>query len=84
METPSYITVGQCSSDFEREVIASLATLKTQITSVVGNGQPGRLTKLEERVSFLERVHWKTVGASSTVGAIVGAAFTYLPKILGH
>lgn len=83
-EVKTYYTLDQCTSDFERQTIAMLAVLNTQMTTVVGNGQPGRLTKVEDRVSALERHFWKVIGASSACGAIVGVVIQLLPKILGH
>jgi len=40
---------------FEDVVIADLAILKTQMKDLVGNGQPGRLTRVESRISDHER-----------------------------
>lgn len=38
----------QTISEFERQVIADLAELKTDMKSLVGNGQKGRVEKLED------------------------------------
>ena len=35
---------------FERHVVTELAELKTDMKSLVGNGQPGRVGKLESRM----------------------------------
>lgn len=36
--------------EFEATVLSDLATLKSQMGSLIGLGQPGRLTLLEERM----------------------------------
>lgn len=101
MEQPTFYLPEQCVSDFEKQVIASLAVLTMQMTQLVGNGQPGRVTKLEsrlsdietlkvtmvdipERVSSLERFHWKMIGASSACGAIVGVLASFAVRFIGH
>lgn len=40
----------QSNSPFERHVVDSLARLETQMLSLVGNGQPGRIGILEQKV----------------------------------
>ena len=59
-------------NEFERTVLADLATLKTEMKILLGNGQPGRLRQLESRVEQHERV----VQRASGVGALLGVALT--------
>ena len=42
-------------TEFEGQVLADLSVLKNQMESLLGIGQPGRLTQLEERVEKHER-----------------------------
>lgn len=46
--------------EFERTVLSDLATLKSQMGSLIGLGQPGRLTMLEQRMErheiYLQRM----------------------------
>jgi len=46
--------------DFEMTVLSDLAALKSQMASLIGLGQPGRLTMLEERMErhevYLQRM----------------------------
>lgn len=46
--------------DFEMTVLSDLAALKSQMASLIGLGQPGRLTTLEERMErheiYLQRM----------------------------
>ena len=41
------------SEEFENKVIADLAVLKASMKTLVGNGQPGRISKIEDRVFWL-------------------------------
>ena len=46
-------------TDFETQVVGDLAALKSQMAALMGQGQPGRLQALEERLDrheiFLQR-----------------------------
>lgn len=82
VEHKTYYTLEQCTSDFERQTIAMLAVLNMQMNSIIGNGQPGRITKLEDRVSALERFQWKMIGGSSVLGAVVGIVSSWTLHLL--
>lgn len=49
---------------FKQKVLTDLAVLKADMHKLVGNGQPGRMTKLEDRV------WWITL---AVVGLILGS-----------
>ena len=59
-------------TDFEAQVLSDLSALKTQVHALIGVGQPGRLTHLEERV---ER-HERTVQRMKGVGGLMSVALT--------
>jgi hypothetical protein len=59
-------------TDFERQVLADLATLKSEMRSLMGNGQPGRLNKLEKRVE----AHEVSLQRARGVGVALGGALT--------
>lgn len=42
-------------SEFEREVLERLGELQAKMTMLVGNGQPGRVSQIEQRLTHLER-----------------------------
>jgi len=42
--------------DFEAQVLADLAVLKNQLRELTGNGQPGRVRLMEERLERHEAV----------------------------
>lgn len=42
-------------NDFQHEVIQKLASLEVKMDMLVGSGQPGRISLIEDRVMALER-----------------------------
>ncbi len=67
-------------TDFEQTVLADLSELKTQMRALVGNGQPGRMTKLEERVDEHERFVQRAGG----IGAALGGLITLVHFVLDY
>ena len=61
-------------NEFEQQVLADLAVLKSQMSSLMGNGQPGRLRELELRVERHEAVVQRVAG----VGGILAVLLTML------
>jgi hypothetical protein len=60
-------------TDFEKTVLADLATLKSEMRVLMGNGQPGRMDKLEKRVDAHERVVQGLAGIGGFLGAMLTA-----------
>jgi hypothetical protein len=70
-------------TEFEGQVLADLCVLRNQMESLLGIGQPGRLTQLEERVEKHERSVQRVkgfVGAMSGVITIFHLAIDYLRR----
>ena len=61
-------------TQFEETVLADLATLKTHMKMLVGNGQPGRIAELEARVERHESLVQRLAG----IGALFGLLLTAL------
>ncbi len=61
-------------SEFEGQVLADLCVLKNQMGSLLGDGQPGRLTVLEGQVERHE-LRWQR---AKGFAAAVGVLFTLL------
>ncbi len=57
-------------TEFEGQVLADLSVLKSQVNSLLGVGQPGRLTQLEERVERHERSVQRVKGMVGAVSAL--------------
>jgi hypothetical protein len=60
-------------TEFEEKVLADLATLKAQMSTLLGNGQPGRMRELELRVEKHEHYVQRALGIISLVAAIATA-----------
>ena len=54
-----------------------LATLEAAVKEIAGNGKPGRLGQLEERVESLSAWRYKIVGLSIGAGAVVSFLFRF-------
>lgn len=54
-----------------------VASLKTNMESLVGNGQPGRIDKIEDEVDDLKGFKNKTYGVIAAFGGLEGI-FHYL------
>lgn len=63
------------SHDFKLLVIQKLTLLETLMTSIAGNGQPGRLQKLEEKVHSHDRLFWLLTGGGIVFGWILERLF---------
>jgi hypothetical protein len=61
-------------TEFEGQVLGDLRVLKSQMDQLMGIGQPGRLTQLEERVERHERTVQRMKGFTTAIGALVTMA----------
>ncbi len=61
-------------TEFEGQVLGDLRVLKSQMDTLLGIGQPGRLTQIEERVERHERSVQRVKGFTAAVGALVTLA----------
>lgn len=61
-------------NEFEQQVLSDLATLKSEMKALVGNGQPGRLRMIEEKVDRHESVINRAAGMVGLIGALLTAA----------
>jgi hypothetical protein len=67
-------------TEFEGQILADLSVLKSQMKQLLGIGQPGRLTQLEERVEVHERSVQRMKGLMGAVGVlltVIHLAFDY-------
>jgi hypothetical protein len=58
-------------TEFEGQVLADLSVLKNQMNQLIGIGQPGRLTRLEERVELHERSVQRMKGLLGAAGGLL-------------
>ena len=70
-------------TEFEGQVLADLSVLKSQMSQLMGIGQPGRLIQLERRVEMHERGMQRMKGLAGAAGGaltIVHLAIDYFRK----
>ncbi len=58
-------------TEYERQVLADLCVLKTQMEQLLGIGQPGRLHQLELRVESHERNMQRLKGLAGAFGGLL-------------
>ena len=61
----------KCMTDFESQVLSDLGALKSQMSSLLGVGQPGRLHSLEQRVERHDRTVQRMKGIGGGLGVVV-------------
>jgi hypothetical protein len=60
--------------EFQREVLDKLVRLETKMDTLVGNGQPGRVKLVEDRVAVLERNDLRTSVHNRLLDGFISAA----------
>jgi hypothetical protein len=58
-------------NDHVKDTSERLASLETSMRSLVGNGQPGRITKIEEDLDSLKGFRYWTLGAGAVLSALI-------------
>ena len=58
-------------TQFEEQVLGDLATLTSEMKALLGNGQPGRLRKLEDRVDEHETLVQRATGIWALVAVVL-------------
>lgn len=66
--------------EFQLHVIDVLARLDENMESLVGNGQPGRVTKLEDKVEALQKERWYAGGVIAGVSTLAGGLIHFVFK----
>jgi len=58
-------------NEFESHVLSDLAELKTHMRSIIGNGNPGRLQRLESQVERHEAIFQRSLGIGAAAGILL-------------
>jgi len=69
---------------FMLHVMECLGELHADMKSIVGNGQPGRLNKLENKVNKHDLYIASAVGAAVVLTYCLQYAISLLPTLLGY
>lgn len=71
-------------SAFEAQVLADLSVVKSQMASLLGDGQPGRLSLLEERVERHELSVQRVKGFAGAMGLLFTMAHLAIEWMRPH
>jgi hypothetical protein len=71
-------------NDFEAQVLADLCVLKTQMKEIVGNGQPGRLARIEARMHEHERAVQRMKGFAAAFGGLLTVVHMAADFVIGR
>jgi hypothetical protein len=69
-------------NEFARSVTADLAAVKQDVKGLVGNGRPGRVSKLEDDVAALQKSKYYAWGFAGAIGAVAGFFAHFVPAFL--
>ena len=74
--------------DEQTDLRARVAALEITIKPVViGNGQPSELASIKSRISDLESIRWRAIGAVGTICMVISMLFSigtlWLKKTMG-
>jgi hypothetical protein len=62
--------------EFQREVLDKLVRLETKMDSLVGNGQPGRMKVVEDKVAILEKSDLRNSFYNRVLNGAISAAIS--------
>lgn len=62
---------------FQQQVISDLSELKTNMASLIGNGQPGRIGSLEREVKNHSKIINRVIGALIVINFLFGAGIVW-------
>lgn len=72
------------SADFQLTVLEKLGMMEAKVDMIVGNGQPGRLRQMEDRVAALEKDDTKRNVYDRIVTAAVAFAVSAIIALHDH
>jgi len=70
--------------EFEREVLEKLSRLEAKMENLTGNGQPGRMTLVENRLIELERNDVRRTVIERFVNAGIAVLISIAVALHGH
>ena len=70
MEDRAFEKTHHCQGPFP-ECITRLTRIETLLITLIGNGQPGRIQKLEDKIKRHDHFIWLTTGGGVVIGYIL-------------
>ena len=71
-------------TEFEAEALADLKVLKSQMQQLLGIGQPGRMTQVEDRLLLHEQALQRMKGMVGAFGGLLTAVHLAVDYFLGR
>jgi hypothetical protein len=71
-------------TDIEAQILGDLKVLKSQMETLVGNGQPGRLSNLEGRMQATESMLQRLKGIAATFAGLLTLAHFAIDFLVGR
>lgn len=70
--------------EFRDFMIESVTELKTDMKSLIGNGQPGRIDKIETDIDELKASKNRFIGIAIGASSVISVALEYLYRLFRH
>jgi hypothetical protein len=67
-------------NNYARESAARISVTENDLHGLLGNGQPGRIAKLESVVEQLKQWRWQVVGAAAGCSAVISVLAWFITK----
>lgn len=83
-DTTEYSFLRMVDREFEREVLEKLSRLEAKMENLTGNGQPGRMTLVENRLIELERNDVRRTVIERFVNAGIAVLISIAVALHGH
>jgi len=83
-DTTEYSLLRMVDREFEREVLEKLSRLEAKMENLTGNGQPGRMTLVENRLIELERNDVRRTVIERFVNAGIAVLISIAVALHGH
>ncbi len=83
-DTTEYSFLRMVDREFEREVLEKLSRLEAKMETLTGNGQPGRMTLVENRLIELERNDVRRTVIERFVNAGIAVLISVAVALHGH
>lgn len=70
--------------EFAQKVVADTTELQTQMYQLIGNGQPGRVGKLEATVEILKKFRYTVLAYASAASLTLSAVWALVAHLTKH
>jgi hypothetical protein len=79
-----HVKLPRNEQEFQVTVVTELTRMRTQLDTLLGNGQPGRIGWLERKARLHDRFIWMLTGAILFGGAVIGWVLNAFAAAVPH